>query len=123
MITDNDIKKLKTIFATKDDLKALDHKLDTKFATKDDLKAFATKDDLDLKVVGLVHSVELDQKLEAMESRLDKKYNKVMNVMDKVVGELQNIRDNMTMMQGHKDQLEDHEDRITALETHLHIAN
>jgi predicted nuclease with TOPRIM domain len=38
MITDNDVNKLKTIFATKDDLKA--------FATKDDLKAFATKDDL-----------------------------------------------------------------------------
>jgi len=38
MITDADIKKLKTVFATKDDLKA--------FATKDDLKAYATKNDL-----------------------------------------------------------------------------
>jgi hypothetical protein len=38
MLTNSDIKKLKRIFATKDDLK--------KFATKDDLKKFATKEDL-----------------------------------------------------------------------------
>jgi ABC-type Fe3+/spermidine/putrescine transport system ATPase subunit len=46
MITDSDIKKLKAVFATKDDLK--------QFATKDDLvgmekrqnQKFATKDDL-----------------------------------------------------------------------------
>ena len=36
-LDDNDITKLKTIFATKDDLK--------RFATKDDLKRFATKDE------------------------------------------------------------------------------
>src|SRR3989344_965676 len=46
-ITDTDIKKLKTIFATKDDLKGFATKDDLKgFATKDDLKGFATKDDL-----------------------------------------------------------------------------
>lgn len=38
MITDDDIKKLKSVFATKDDL--------NRFATKDDLNRFATKDDL-----------------------------------------------------------------------------
>ena len=37
MITDEDVEKLKTVFATKDDLNA--------FATKDDLNAFATKND------------------------------------------------------------------------------
>ncbi len=55
MITDADIKKLKAVFATKDDLKAMEHRQDQKFATKDDLKAmehrqdqkFATKKDLD----------------------------------------------------------------------------
>jgi hypothetical protein len=105
MITDNDIKKLKTTFVT-----------------KDDLEQFATKTDLDLKVVGLVHTTELNQKLDDMENRLDKKYDKVMNVLDKVVGELQNIRDDMTMIQGNKDQLEDHEDRITTIETKLAIS-
>lgn len=38
MITDNDIKKLKTVFATKDDLKM--------YATKDDLKNYPTKVDM-----------------------------------------------------------------------------
>lgn len=38
MITDDDVKKLSKVFATKADLKG--------FATKDDLKVFATKDDL-----------------------------------------------------------------------------
>jgi len=42
-----DIKLLKGIFATKDDLKSFATKDDLKsFATKDDLKSFATKDDL-----------------------------------------------------------------------------
>lgn len=38
MLTNNDIKKLKEVFATKDDF--------TKFATKDDLKDISTKSDL-----------------------------------------------------------------------------
>ncbi len=38
MLTDQDIDKLKQIFATKEDL--------NRFATKDDLNRFATKDDL-----------------------------------------------------------------------------
>ena len=43
-ITDNDLKKLKTVFATKDDLKNLELKIDGKFADLDN--TFATKDDL-----------------------------------------------------------------------------
>jgi len=54
MITDVDIKKLSKVFATKDDLKAMEARQDAKFATKDDLKAmearqnakFATKIDI-----------------------------------------------------------------------------
>ncbi len=46
MITDADVKKLKAVFATKDDLVAMEKRFDRKFATKDDLKRFATKDDL-----------------------------------------------------------------------------
>lgn len=34
MITDADIKKLKAVFATKDDLKAMEQRFDKKFATK-----------------------------------------------------------------------------------------
>jgi hypothetical protein len=42
MITDQDITKLKTVFATKDDLEHLS----TVYATKEDLERFATKEDL-----------------------------------------------------------------------------
>ncbi|VVA43632.1 conserved hypothetical protein [Candidatus Roizmanbacteria bacterium] len=43
MITDADIKKMKAVFATKEDLKSIDAKM----ATKDDLTRFATKEDID----------------------------------------------------------------------------
>jgi len=47
MITDADINKLKTVFATKEDLKGFATKDDLKrFATKEDLQRFATKEDL-----------------------------------------------------------------------------
>ena len=47
MLTNGDITKLKTIFATKDDLKRFATKDDLKdFPTKTDPKGFAMKDDL-----------------------------------------------------------------------------
>ncbi len=46
MITDADIRKLKKVFATKDDLLGMESRFNRKFATKDDLKAFATKADI-----------------------------------------------------------------------------
>jgi len=46
MLTNRDITKLKTIFATKEDLKRFATKKDLKrFATKEDLKDFPTKND------------------------------------------------------------------------------
>lgn len=38
MITDNDVKKLANVFATKNDLVAMEARQDKKCATKDDLK-------------------------------------------------------------------------------------
>lgn len=54
MITDADIKKMKKVFATKDDLAAMEKRQNQKFSTKDDLvemekrqdQKYATKDDL-----------------------------------------------------------------------------
>ena len=46
MITDADIKKMKTVFATKEDLKQLSDKFETKFSTKEELKALDSKVDL-----------------------------------------------------------------------------
>ena len=48
MITDADIKKMKALFVTKEDLKQMSDKFENKFATKDDLKRFATKDEISL---------------------------------------------------------------------------
>ena len=43
MITIDDIKKMKAVFATKEDLKALRKEFVNKFATKDDLKSLDSK--------------------------------------------------------------------------------
>jgi len=91
MITDTDIKKLKQVFATKDDLK--------KCATKDDLKKFATKDDL--------------KKYATRDDLIDFK--------DEILHELQGIRTDMDILTGYKDEIEDHDVRIERLEKHLHI--
>lgn len=62
MITDADIKKMKAVFATKDDLKSFATKEDLKsFATKEDLKSFATKGDLK----------SLDKRLDQMDKKFD----------------------------------------------------
>jgi len=42
MITDADIKKLKRVFATKVDLKAMEGRQDKKYATKDDIRKLKT---------------------------------------------------------------------------------
>ena len=73
MITDTDITKLKTVFATKDDLQAMEARQDKKYATKNELKGelkamearqdkkYATKN-------------ELKDELKAMEARLNRKF-------------------------------------------------
>jgi hypothetical protein len=61
MITDRDIKKMKTVFATKDDLK--------RFATKDDFNQFVTKKDL-------------RSDLMRMENRIINKFNEVVDYFD-----------------------------------------
>ena len=74
MITDNDITKLKTVFATKDDLK--------KFALKEDLKGFALKEDFaDLKLeVG-----EINDKIDLIAGELHEmhvKYDRTIGGLD-----------------------------------------
>lgn len=56
MITDQDVKKLKQTFATKEDLKDM--------ATKDDLKAFVTKDDLKAELERFATKDDLNKKTE-----------------------------------------------------------
>jgi L-lactate utilization protein LutB len=140
MITDNDIKKLKTIFATKDNLKRFATKDDLKrfatkddlkrfatkddlkrfatkddlkrFATKDDLKRFSTKDDLEFAVSDLVHKEEFNQKFSQFKSDIFDK-------LDQVIGELKTNREEREVMVY---QVANHEDRIEVIETKLQIA-
>ena len=53
MITDVDIKKMKKVFVTKDDLVSMEKRQDRKYATKDDLKDLREElnDDIDGKLV------------------------------------------------------------------------
>ncbi len=72
MITDADIEKLTAVFATKEDLKAMENRFDHKFATKKDLKNF--KKDIIGNVDGKLQSLrsDIDEKLQSMETRLRK---------------------------------------------------
>ena len=70
MITDSDIKKLKTVFATKDGLKKLEARL----------------------------------------------INNVVEFKDEVLHEIIKLREDMIIVSGHRDMLEDHEQRIGKLE-------
>lgn len=89
MLTQQDINKLKKIFATKEDLKKFATKEDLKkFATKEDLKKFATKEDL----AGIV-----DELLELLMPHFNK--------MDELIDEIRS----------HRVVLGDHEKRIEKL--------
>lgn len=69
------------------------------FATKDDLKIFATKDDL---------------KYYAMKTD-------IVEFKDVILKEIKNLRDDVMLVTGYKDQIEDHEYRIERLEKHAKL--
>jgi len=100
MLTNLDIKKLKSIFATKEDLKEIRSDLNG-FATKKDLDRFATKKDLDRFVT----------KEEFLTS------------FDALMHELKAIREELTLGSYRRlensDLLENHEERITIVEKKL----
>ncbi|MFA6016624.1 MAG: hypothetical protein WC744_00885 [Patescibacteria group bacterium] len=94
MITDADVKKIEkafekrfSTFVTRDDAKS--------FATKDDLKRFATKDDL-------------------------KNYatkDDLINFKDSILSEIIKLREDIEVVIGYRDLIEDHGNRIEKLET------
>ena len=84
MITDNDIKKLRTVFTTKEDLKQLSDRFETKFVTKEDLKQlsdkfetrFATKEDFQESTNQLVELItagfdRIDKAIEKLDEHAD----------------------------------------------------
>lgn len=84
MITDADIKKMKAVFATKDDLKA--------FATKEDLKKFMTKEDLrrstdqlvELITIGFNRTDKAIERLSEHDDMIDNHEHRLDRIEDKV---------------------------------------
>ena len=108
MITDDDVKKLKKVFATKKDL--------DKFATKDDLKKTTTE----LQVEIFKTREELKSEINLLEERFDKKFDRVMNGVDKVVVELQAMRQEQSI---HRLEHDDIEKKFKAIESTSTVAH
>lgn len=89
MLTDDDINKLKKIFATKEDLK--------NFATKDDLKQFATKKDLDKRTD--VISKEIAQLVDVMNSLIQP-------MCDKLDDALHELKTNRIILGNHEERIQ-----------------
>lgn len=87
-LNQDDIKLLKGIFATKEDLGLMENRFNKKFATKDDLKDFAKKDDLknlatkeDLKPLATTKQLKTEIKMSEM--RIIKRMGDMDNFLDR----------------------------------------
>lgn len=99
MITDADIKKMKVVFATKEDLKQMSNKFETKFATKEELKSLDSKVDR-----GFVEIIDF----------IGETRDKIVNQLSKQIND---FRDEMRdINRNHQSTLNNHEVRIAHLE-------
>lgn len=76
----------------------------------------------ELIIEGIVNRVveeKLDEKFEERIKPIEKKLDKVINILDGFAGNVRTMQEELTMVEGHKDTLEDHEERITALESQV----
>ncbi|MBP9817856.1 hypothetical protein KBC75_03860 [Candidatus Shapirobacteria bacterium] len=129
MITDDDVKKLKKVFATKDDLKGFSTMKDlnkfatkkdmNKFATKKDLNKFATKKDLELYATKSELHDELRTFKNEIFDKMDEKYSLLFNLIDPVLKELSD-NDEARNIFSHR--IEDHEKRIAKVEKVVLVA-
>jgi hypothetical protein len=90
MITDVDVKKLKKVFATKDDLK--------RFATKEDLNCL--RDDLTTDIGMLAN-------------KIDENYSKVFDIVDGLASEIKDGRESREIFSY---RIEDMDERVGVLE-------
>lgn len=117
-----DIELLKGIFATKDDVATIVEEKIRGFATKEDVAAiveekiqfFPTKFEMDRTI---------DSAIQASEKRLEKKYDHVITLLDGISGNIKSMQEELTMVQGHKDQLENHESRLQVVEAKLALTS
>jgi len=123
MITNKDIEKLKTVFATKEDLKRFATKEDldirlAKYATKEDLDIrlakYATKKDLDDNLKNHPNRTEMQQMGVDIISTIEKLFN---DNMERIDTRLSKIENKLTEILMWKPVLADHEARIQDIET------
>lgn len=60
----------------------------------------------------------LKQEIQSSEKRFE---NKVLEFKDAILKEIKDMRDEVAIVGGQRDMLEDHDQRIETLEKHLHI--
>lgn len=113
MITDADIRKMKAVFVTKEDLKQLSENFETKFATKDELK---------------IETGTLNKKIDLLDNRLDSTVvevikfigevkNEIMKELNDFRGEVNEFRNEMRdINRSNQSTLNNHEARIVHLE-------
>jgi hypothetical protein len=63
-------------------------------------------------IVGKVFEEKFDEKVKPLEAKIDK----VITLLDAFAGNIQSHQQQLAMVEGHKDQIEDHEERIASLE-------
>ncbi len=97
MLITEDIKKLKKVFATKDDLSNVTKEL-----------------------IDLIHSFRTELKEEIKKTSQELKSelkNDILDFKDSILHEIIKLREDITVVIGYSDRLEDHDQRIEKLET------
>lgn len=120
MTTDKDVKKMKAVFATKDNLKLIMDSLKA-FATKNDLKVFATKEYVDKRFERLFKY--LDHRFEPLDKLVkgfDELNNKISTNLDFLMGKYTKLDDEHIILAVQNKRingkLDNHEVRIVSLE-------
>ncbi len=110
MITDKDIQKLKSVFATKNDL--------TRFATKEDLEKLEIRTgESFIEVKNKIDNLE--NRFDGLESQFKDLKNEVISMEDHIIKELKSIQLDQQVSLSHRREIADHETRITKIERKL----
>ncbi len=96
MITDKDIIKLKSVFATKEDLERLEIRTGESF-------------------------IEVNNKIDNLENQFKDLKNEVLNMEDHIIRELKSMQLDQQASLSHRREIADHETRITNIENKLFL--
>ena len=124
MITDKDIEKLKSVFATKDDLEKHEIRTGESF-----IEVTNKIDNLENRFDGLENRFDsLENRFDGLENRFDNLENQfkdlkneVLNMEDHIIQELKSMQLEQQVSLSHKRELANHEKRIIKIENRLAI--